>query len=243
MLMSPSMAKLAETPPVVGWVSTDTYGRPASRRRPSAAEVLAICISDNRPSCMRAPPLAEKHTNGAPICSAVSAASAKRSPTTEPIEPPMKAKSNEAATSGCALSRPCIAISASYSPVLFCEILMRSLYFFWSLNFSASVGPRRAPISVGVVSGSNSEARRARARIAMWWPHFGQTSRFSSSSGRYSTALQLGHFSHRPSGTLRFLLGVLSVRMPEGINLLSQLMRNDDPVARPTGPPRGDSLA
>lgn len=59
----------------------------------------------------------------------------------------------------------------------------------------------------------------------MWWSHFGHTSRFSSSSGPYSALPQLLHFSHSPSGTLRFLAGVFSVRMPEGINLLSQLMR------------------
>ena len=62
---------------------------PAARRRPSAAEVLAICISENRLSCMRAPPLAEKLTNGARSSSARSAARANFSPTTEPIEPPM----------------------------------------------------------------------------------------------------------------------------------------------------------
>ena len=38
---------------------------------------------------MRAPPLAEKFTNGAPISSAFSAARVNFSPTTEPIEPPM----------------------------------------------------------------------------------------------------------------------------------------------------------
>src|SRR5690606_11815399 len=43
-LMSPSIANEAETPPVVGCVITEMYGSPAARRRPSAAEVLAICI-------------------------------------------------------------------------------------------------------------------------------------------------------------------------------------------------------
>lgn len=42
----------------------------------------------------------------------------------------MKAKSNDEATSARPLSRPRMAISASYSPVFFCAILMRSLYFF-----------------------------------------------------------------------------------------------------------------
>ena len=53
------MPRLADTPPVVGWVSTEMYGTPASRMRARAAEVFAICISENRPSCMRAPPVAE----------------------------------------------------------------------------------------------------------------------------------------------------------------------------------------
>ncbi|MNN09386.1 hypothetical protein D3C81_1222650 [compost metagenome] len=154
----------------------------------------------------------------------------------------MKAKSKDEATRGRPLSRPRMAISASYSPVFFCAILMRSPYFFWSLNFSRSVGPRRAAISV-VLSASNSAARRARARMAIWWPHFGQTSRFSSSSGRYNALPQLLHFSHRPSGTLRFLLGVLSVRMPDGINLLSQLMREDTSVQGGPRAAKADSLA
>ena len=89
MFRSPSIANEADTPPVVGWVSTEMYGSPAARSLPSAAEVLAICISENRLSCMRAPPLAEKFTNGAPISSAFSAARVNFSPTTEPIEPPM----------------------------------------------------------------------------------------------------------------------------------------------------------
>ena len=74
---------------VVGCVSTEMYGTPASRRRASAADVLAICISENRLSCMRAPPLAENDTKGQRSSSAVSAPRVKRSPTTEPIEPPM----------------------------------------------------------------------------------------------------------------------------------------------------------
>src|SRR5690606_19848948 len=172
MLMSPSIASEADTPPVVGLVITEMYGSPAARNRPSAAEVLAICISENRLSCIRAPPLAEKQTRGAPISQARSAASAKRSPTTEPIDPPMNAKSNAQATIGRPASAPSIATSASRSPLDFCAALIRSEYFFWSLNFSTSTGPRPAPISVPVPSSRNA-ASLARARIFMWWPHFG----------------------------------------------------------------------
>ncbi len=58
----------------------------------------------------------------------------------------------------------------------------------------------------------------------MWKLHFGQTSRFSSSSGRYSTAPQRSHFSQRPSGTLRLRSTLVSVRMRAGISFLSQHM-------------------
>lgn len=57
---SPSIAKLAETPPMVGSVSTEIYGKPRSCIFASAAEVFAICISDISASCIRAPPEAEK---------------------------------------------------------------------------------------------------------------------------------------------------------------------------------------
>src|SRR6266540_1977028 len=56
MLMSPSIAYDAVTPPVVGSVRMEMYGSPAAARRESAAEILAICISERIPSCMRAPP-------------------------------------------------------------------------------------------------------------------------------------------------------------------------------------------
>ncbi len=67
-LRSPSIARLADTPPVVGSVMTEINGKPARARRASAALVLAICISDSSASCMRAPPVAEKHTKPA-LCS------------------------------------------------------------------------------------------------------------------------------------------------------------------------------
>ena len=41
-------AKLADTPPMVGSVSTLMNGRPAADSRVSMALVLAICISDSR---------------------------------------------------------------------------------------------------------------------------------------------------------------------------------------------------
>src|SRR5579884_226311 len=202
---------------------------PALRRRASAAEVFAICISENRPSCMRAPPLAQKQTSGARSASACSAARVNFSPTTEPIEPPMKANSNAQATSGRPLSCPCMATSASFSPVSRCAAARRSLYFFESRNLSASTGSSSANSS-SLVSGSNSAASRRRAPIGRWKPHFGHTSRLRSSSGRYSTAPQPSHFSHRPSGT-RPLATLPSVRMREDISFCNQLMASMSPCS------------
>ena len=68
-MTSPSMAKLAVTPPVVGSVSTREVGQPRlGRAAASAAEVLAICISERMPSCMRAPPEAETMMTGTRLC-------------------------------------------------------------------------------------------------------------------------------------------------------------------------------
>src|SRR3990170_2783474 len=55
-MTSPSIANEAVTPPVVGSASRTTYGTRSSARRPSAAQVLAICMRDSMPSCIRAPP-------------------------------------------------------------------------------------------------------------------------------------------------------------------------------------------
>ena len=52
-MMSPRLAKLAVTPPVVGWVSTLTYSPPLAEKRWMAADVLAICIRLKMPSCIR----------------------------------------------------------------------------------------------------------------------------------------------------------------------------------------------
>ena len=64
--MSPTVAKLALTPPVVGWVSTERYGSRACACRASAPQVFAICMSESIPSYMRAPPEAETMITGSP---------------------------------------------------------------------------------------------------------------------------------------------------------------------------------
>ena len=63
MMMSPSMAKLADTPPIVGSVNSDTNGSCALVSSCNTAVVLAIWKSELTPSCIRAPPLAVMQTN------------------------------------------------------------------------------------------------------------------------------------------------------------------------------------
>ena len=67
---------------------------PRRRSWCSAAVVFAICMSERRPSCMRAPPVAVKQMKGKPSSQQACTARTKRSPTTEPIEPPRKPNSN-----------------------------------------------------------------------------------------------------------------------------------------------------
>ena len=99
-LTSPTMASEAATPPVVGSVSTDTYGRPAARNRPSAMLTLAICIRDSTPSCIRAPPDAEKKMTGSRSVAACSTMRASFSPTAVPMLPPRNPKSKQPNATG-----------------------------------------------------------------------------------------------------------------------------------------------
>jgi hypothetical protein len=60
MFKSPSIAKLAVTPPVVGSVRTEMYGTRARSSRARAPQTFAICISEGRLPSSGAPP--EQHT-------------------------------------------------------------------------------------------------------------------------------------------------------------------------------------
>ena len=117
MMTSPSAAKLAATPPVVGWTSTETKGRPASRSSSTDATVFPICMSASTPSCMRAPPDAEIDTSGMPSSIARSAARANFSPTTDPMLPPRNAKSMTMMAVGVSPIAHEPTIAASRSPV------------------------------------------------------------------------------------------------------------------------------
>ena len=89
---------------------------------------------------MRAPPVAVKQMNGVFWSIAASTPRTKRSPTTEPIEPPMNSNSKAAATIGSVWTAPPITTSASVSPVDSIACFRRSGYFLLSLNFSGSTG-------------------------------------------------------------------------------------------------------
>ncbi len=89
---------------------------------------------------MRAPPVAVKLTKGTFCSTAVSTPRTKRSPTTDPMEPPMKSNSKQATTTGTLITAPPITISASVSPVASIAALRRSGYFLLSRNFRASTG-------------------------------------------------------------------------------------------------------
>ena len=196
---SASMAKLAVTPPVVGSVSTATYGRRARSRRASAALILAICISDSAPSIIRAPPEQQTITSGSRRSSARSAARVMISPTTTPMLPPMKPYSMATTAASIPSIRPTAESAASRRPVAARPASSRCLYGLLSRNSSGSVDSR--PRSNSDHPSSSSEASRCRAVIRKWWEHFPHTRRLLARSFSYRIWLHDGHFTQRPSGT------------------------------------------
>ena len=115
------------TPPVVGWVKTEMYRPPASEKRRMAALVLAICIRESIPSCIRAPPLAEKMTRGRRCFWAYSAARVIFSPTATPMLPMKKRLSSTANTALIPSSLPTAATAASH----------RAVFSRWEDSFSS----------------------------------------------------------------------------------------------------------
>ena len=94
-IISPSMAKLAETPPIVGSVRIEIYGSLSFASLLRAADVLAICIRDRIPSCMRAPPEHERIIRGVLFIIALSIDLVIFSPTTTPMLPPINPNSKK----------------------------------------------------------------------------------------------------------------------------------------------------
>ena len=198
MFRSPSMAKDAVTPPVVGSVSKEMYGTLASSSRANAAEIFASCIKLITPSIMRAPPDAETIISGVRDCAARSTARVIASPTTAPMLPPMKAYSITLATTGRPWSLPWALMTASLSPVSSCACRSRLEYGFRSTNFNGSVDDR-FPSKVSYWFSSSSCARRVRASIRKCFSHFGHTFMFSSRSFFQMICRQSSHFTHNPS--------------------------------------------
>jgi hypothetical protein len=91
-----------------------------------AAEVFAICISERTPSCIRAPPEVETMTSGIFFSTDRRASRAIFSPTTEPIDPPMKAKFMTARLNSSPSILAVPVYTASASPPFCRAILSRS---------------------------------------------------------------------------------------------------------------------
>ena len=79
------------------------------------------------PSCMRAPPEAGTVMSGASWSTASLAALSSDSPTAMPMEPPMNLKSKAAITTGMPPISPWATRMASFSSVLSCASLRRSV--------------------------------------------------------------------------------------------------------------------
>src|SRR6478672_4437531 len=203
---SPSMAKEAVTPPVVGSVRIEINGTLASSRRARAAEILASCIRLITPSIMRAPPDAETITMGTRASVACSMARVMASPTTAPMLPPMNAYSIELTITVRPFSLPRALITASFNPVSACACLRRAEYALRSTNFKGSVEVRLESETSYSLSSSNWD-RRVRASMRKWRSHLGQTLRFSSRSFFQMICRQVSHFTHNPS--------VRTLRSPE----------------------------
>src|SRR6202161_2789263 len=234
MFKSPSMAKEAVTPPVVGSVSTEMNGTLALSNLPSAAEILASCIRLITPSIIRAPPEAETIISGVFESSARSTARVIISPTTAPMLPPINAYSITLAITGRPSNFPCALITASFSPVSSCACFSRDEYGFKSTNFSGSVD-EISPSKVSYLLSSSSKANRVRASIRKCLSHFGQTFILSSRSFFQIICRQPSHFTHNPSVRTVFRPEVSSSpdsRLNQAISQHPHLVKG-----QPIGPP------
>ena len=111
------MATLAVTPPNVGSANKQINGSFASPSLATAAEVLAICIRERIPSCILAPPEVVTKITGSLVSSARSIARQIFSPTTDPMLPPIKLKSNTQSTTRRPFIIPSPITMASLRPV------------------------------------------------------------------------------------------------------------------------------
>ncbi len=101
---------------------------------------MIICIRDIIPSCILAPPEQEMMIRGNFSSTALSAALATFSPTTEPMLPPMKANSMAWIMTGSPPRVPRAVTMASGSPVFFWLSFNLTSYFCWSWKPRKSTG-------------------------------------------------------------------------------------------------------
>ena len=169
-ITSPSIAKLAVTPPVVGSVSTLIYRSPASLCRFKAAEVFAICIRETIPSCILAPPEHAKRITGSPSLVARSTARAIFSPTASPMLAMRKRPSQTPNTTSVPSILALPVTMASLSPVFSRSPLSFSSYPLYSSGFGVS---RPSSHSSKVPSSATISIRRY-ACTRKYPPHLGQ---------------------------------------------------------------------
>ena len=197
-IISPSIAKLAVTPPVVGSVSTVIYRSPASSCCLSAAEVFAICISDTIPSCILAPPEQVNIIIGSLSLVAFSAARVIFSPTFSPMLPIRKCESHTHITHSCPLIRHLPVTTASSSPVDFLTELILSGYPSYCSGSDTGMFLSHS----SKLPSSAIMAMRSDAFILIWCPHFGHTIILFSSSSVNTEPAHSGHCVKSPSGIL-----------------------------------------
>ena len=160
-------ANEAVTPPVVGCVITEIDTTPFWLSFVSAPQVLAICMSETAPSCMRAPPEQANRITGRFFSAAISHSSAIFSPTTMPIEPPRNEKFITPSAHGMPLIWHTPVTIASDSPVFALVCTSFSPYGTRSLKPSTSVAIRSVHSS-SKVPGSAVSATRSRAGSVKW---------------------------------------------------------------------------
>ena len=124
-----------------------------------------------------APPEHDTISIGARRSSASSMPRTIFSPTTTPIEPPMKPYSIDATTASRPLIRPMPTITASFCPVDFCVAASRALYGLVSVKVSGSFDVRLGAIS-SHRSSSNRILRRSVLFSRKWCAHLPHTCRF-----------------------------------------------------------------
>jgi hypothetical protein len=150
---------------------------------------------------MRAPPVAAKQTNGT-FCSRRVDAATKRSPTTEPIEPPMNSNSKQAAPPACSSPSPPITTSASVSPVASSASGEALGYFLLSLNFSG-IDRHHLLADLEAALGVEQASSRARAPMRWWCVALRADVEVLLEVGLVEHRSQAGHLTHSPSGTER----------------------------------------